>query len=56
MDNTRHDRQNINSRYAKIHMARRLKNTLTDLYVEGKVANYITTVHKYNTLIKELQS
>jgi hypothetical protein len=50
----RHDKQNPNTRHSRIHMARRLKNTLTDLYVDGKVADYLAIVRKYNQLVKTL--
>jgi hypothetical protein len=50
----RHDRQRITSRYSKIHLARRLKSTLTDLYVDGKVAQYVKVVREYNQLVKTL--
>ena len=50
----RYDRQRITSRYSKIHLARRMKNTLTDLHVAGKVSNYLTLVREYNKLVKEL--
>lgn len=50
----KHDRQNINTRYSKIHLARRMKKDLTDLYIEGKLSKYLTIVRKYNKLILEL--
>jgi hypothetical protein len=48
------DKQRKHTRYSKIHMARRLKSTLTDLYVDGKVADYLVVVRKYNQLVKTL--
>ena len=50
----RHDKQNPNTRHSRIHMARRLKSTLTDLYVDGKVAQYVKVVREYNQLVKTL--
>lgn len=52
----KNDRQRITSRYSKIHLARRMKNTLTDLHVAGKVANYVNLVREYNKLVKELHT
>lgn len=48
------DRQNKDTRYSKIHLARRMKNTLTDLYIHGKVNEYVKMVREYNTLVKQL--
>lgn len=50
----KHDRQNINTRYSKIHLARRMKKDLTDLYIEGKVNEYVKMVREYNQLVKQL--
>lgn len=50
----RHDRQKPNTKHSRIHMARRLKNNLTDLYVNGKVAQYVKVVREYNQLVKTL--
>lgn len=51
---TRNDCQRKGTRHSAIHLARRLKKDLTDLYIEGKVAQYVATVRKYNQLVKEL--
>ena len=48
------DKQRRDTRYSKIHLARRMKNTLTDLHVAGKVNEYVTLVKQYNVLVKEL--
>ena len=48
------DKQRKETKYSKIHLARRLKNTLTDLYVDGKVAQYVKVVREYNQLVKTL--
>ena len=50
----RYDKQQRDTKHSKIHLARRMKNTLTDLHVAGKVNDYVTLVKQYNVLVKEL--
>jgi hypothetical protein len=48
------DKQNINTKYTRIHAARRLKDAMREYYSKGKSAEYTKVVRKYNALVKEL--
>jgi len=48
------DKQNINTKYTRIHTARRLKHKLKDCYVHGNVTKYTKVIKEYNQIVREL--